>query len=191
MPSQYWDHAFLTATFLINRLPTSVLGNVSPYFLLYKTHPDYKFLKVFGSACYPFLRPYNQSKLSLRSKECLFLGYASSHKGYKCLDAEGRIFVSKDVLFNEFRFPFPTMFPSSPGPVLHSHGISSIIPHTQSPSPVIHTPPQILPSPSASPGQVPSPLPVHFSPAPTTAPTPSVVVPTTSPAASVVPTAPL
>ncbi|MEX5533345.1 hypothetical protein, partial [Pseudomonas syringae] len=30
MPSQYWDHAFLAAVFLINRLPTVVLGNESP-----------------------------------------------------------------------------------------------------------------------------------------------------------------
>lgn len=31
MPLHYWWEAFSTAVFLINRLPTQVLGNKSPY----------------------------------------------------------------------------------------------------------------------------------------------------------------
>jgi hypothetical protein len=30
MPLKFWDEAFLTATFLINRLPTPVLHHMSP-----------------------------------------------------------------------------------------------------------------------------------------------------------------
>jgi hypothetical protein len=112
MPLKFWDHAFLTATYLINRLPTPTLANKSPFFLLNFQFPDYKFLKSFGCACFPFLRPYNSHKLDFHSKECVFLGYSSHHKGYKCLDASGRIFVSKDVVFNEAKFPFHELFPS-------------------------------------------------------------------------------
>lgn len=110
IPFQFWDHAFLTASYLINRMPTAVLQMQSPYFALHKQVPDYKFLKVFGCACYPHLRPYNICKLAFHSRECVFLGYSSSHKGYKCLAADGRIFISKDVLFNEFRFPYDDLF---------------------------------------------------------------------------------
>lgn len=31
----FWDHAFITTTYLINKLPSSTLGNNSPFFLLY------------------------------------------------------------------------------------------------------------------------------------------------------------
>ena len=111
LPMSYWDHAFLTATYLINRTPTPVLDNHSPYFKLYNQVFDCKDLKVFGCACYPFLRPYTNVKLAFRSKECVFLGYSSSHKGYKCLDSTDIIYISKDVVFNEFRFPFSELFP--------------------------------------------------------------------------------
>ena len=39
------------------------------------------------------------------------MGYSSSHKGYKCLSSSGRIYISKDFLFNELRFPILTCFP--------------------------------------------------------------------------------
>jgi histone deacetylase 1/2 len=128
MPMEFWDHAFLTAAYLINRLPTSVLNHDSPYFKLYKVQPDYKFLRIFGSACFPLLRPYNSSKLSFRSSECVFIGYSSTHKGYKCLDPSGRVYISKDVLFNEFRYPYSELFSSSPAGSSSSPSISSAIP---------------------------------------------------------------
>ncbi|XP_019465325.1 PREDICTED: uncharacterized protein LOC109363515 [Lupinus angustifolius] len=52
------------------------------------------------------LRPYNKHKLEFRSSECTFVGYSTSHKGYKCLSKEGKFFISKDVIFNEYAFPY-------------------------------------------------------------------------------------
>jgi histone deacetylase 1/2 len=69
--------------------------------------PDYTFLKVFGCACWPHLRPYNQRKLEFHSKQCIFLGYSSIHKGYKCLHIPtNRVYISRDVVFDETVFPF-------------------------------------------------------------------------------------
>lgn len=82
----------------------------SPFSALYKHEPDYRFLKVFGCACYPHIRPYNTHKLDFHSKECIFLGYFDSHKGYKCLAPDGMIYISKDVLFNEYKFPYVSLF---------------------------------------------------------------------------------
>jgi hypothetical protein len=96
-----------SATYLINRMPTRVIDNATPLERLLHTPPNYSMLRVFGCACWPHLRAYNKTKLSFRSKECVFLGYSSLHKGYKCLDREsGRVYVSRDVIFDEHVFPF-------------------------------------------------------------------------------------
>jgi len=101
LPLSFWDHAFVTAVYLINRLPLAPLNFDTHYHALFHTFPDYNFpdynfLKVFGSACYPFLHPYHSHKLEFRSTECV-LGYSTSHKGYKCMSPSGHIFISKDV----------------------------------------------------------------------------------------------
>ena len=99
----------LTACFLINRMPSRVIMNSTPAEKLLNTPPNYQFLRVFGCACWPNLRPYNNHKLSFRSKQCIFLGYSSLHHGYKCLDrSSGRVYISRDVVFDEniFRFVY-------------------------------------------------------------------------------------
>lgn len=107
MPPQYWVEAFNTAVYIINRLPSYVLNYKTPYTKLFNRDPQYSFLKTFGCACYPYLHPYNSSKLQLRSKQCVFLGYFLNHLGYRCLDlSTGRVYLSRHVVFDEGCFPF-------------------------------------------------------------------------------------
>jgi hypothetical protein len=94
VPFKYWDDAFDTACFLINRLPTATRSQ-SSFELLFGKAPDYRFLKTFGCECWPYLRPYNSHKFSFRSKSCLFLGYSKPHLGYKCLDlSTNRLYIA-------------------------------------------------------------------------------------------------
>src|SRR3954463_8199439 len=51
MPLKYWDEAFIAATYLINHLPTKVLGDITPLEKLFHQKPDYSSLKIFGCAC--------------------------------------------------------------------------------------------------------------------------------------------
>jgi hypothetical protein len=110
MPLKFWDEAFLTATHLVNMLPTKVINHETPMERLLHKTPDYASLRVFGCACWPNLRPFNQRKLAFRSKQCVFLGYSHMHKGVKCLDiASGRVYISRDVVFDETVFPFASL----------------------------------------------------------------------------------
>jgi len=114
MPLKYWDEAFLAATYLINRTPSKVLQFQTPLERLCQMKPDYMSLRIFGCACWPNLRPYNSHKLQFRSKQCAFLGYSNLHKGFKCLDIDsGRIYISRDVVFDENIFPFAKLNPNA------------------------------------------------------------------------------
>ena len=81
---KFWWEAFESATYLLNRLPTVGLHNLSPFEVLFGHLPNYNSVKVFGCVCYPYLITYNPHKLHSRTFPCLFLGYSSCHKGYKC-----------------------------------------------------------------------------------------------------------
>lgn len=149
LPFKYWDHSFVTAAYLINRLPSASLQNKSPYSILMNKSLDYSSLRAFGCSCFPFLRPYTSHKLSFRSQKCIFLGYSSVHKGYKCLSADGHIYISKDVQFHEARFPYPELFPSS-STLVTSTTSASWFPSASPPIPTFNIPPLQHVSPTAS-----------------------------------------
>lgn len=110
LPFSFLWEAFQTASFLINRMPTPILGNLSLFQKLHHQLPDYKFPRVFSCACFPLLRTYNQHKLDFYTKKCTLIGYSPLHKRYKCLDKSGKMFVARHITFNESKFPFPELF---------------------------------------------------------------------------------
>ncbi|CAA7042355.1 unnamed protein product [Microthlaspi erraticum] len=70
-------------------------------------------LRVFGSACYPYLRPVADHKLEPRSLQCVFIGYSAQHKGYRCLySPTGKVHICRHVVFDEECFPFKTRYES-------------------------------------------------------------------------------
>ena len=102
-------------------MPTRVINMQTPLERLLGEVPDYTFFKVFGCACWPNLRPYNKHKLEFRSKQCVFLGYSPLHKGYKCLHvSSNRVYISRDVVFDENVFPFSHTSSSTSAPLSSS-----------------------------------------------------------------------
>ncbi|GKB66726.1 hypothetical protein Tco_0928138 [Tanacetum coccineum] len=74
-----WTESVLTATYLINMLPTAVLAGKSPYELVYNAEPGLFHLKTFGCLC--FLTVLNESdKFASKSDKCVFVGYAFDKK---------------------------------------------------------------------------------------------------------------
>jgi histone deacetylase 1/2 len=97
--------AIVAAVFTSNRLPSLIVQMKSPFEMLFHKLSAYDLFKCFGILCYPHLRPYNKHKMDFRSKRCIFIGYSASHKGYKCVDSAGKIFVVRHIVFDETCFP--------------------------------------------------------------------------------------
>jgi hypothetical protein len=92
LPGRYWTEGLHTVTYLLNRLP----------------------VKAIQIACYPNIAATTPHKLAPRSTWCVFLGYSSDHKGYRCLDlSTNRLIVSRHVVFDEDNFPLA----ASPNPI--------------------------------------------------------------------------
>jgi hypothetical protein len=106
LPTSFWNDAFLTSIFIINRLPTPTLDNATPFLKLFGSSHDYTFFRTFGCSCFPPLHPYTSHKLMFRSKLCIFIVYSSLHKGYKCLDPlTHTVYISRHVVFDKKLFP--------------------------------------------------------------------------------------
>lgn len=149
MPTTYWVEALHVAAHIFNILPSSSINNEIPFSRLFHKPVSYDHLRIFGCLCYPNLLPTSDHKLASRSTKCVFLGYPSAHRGYRCLDLESkRIILSRHVIFDETSFPFkdsvtnksssPPLFPTNPYHLL------------QTASPVFETPTP----PSFSSGQI-------------------------------------
>ncbi|PNX98093.1 hypothetical protein L195_g021334 [Trifolium pratense] len=107
LPIDFWGECVLTAGYLINRTPSSILKGNSPYEVLHGHAPCYTHLRVFGSLCFARNRYTNGDKFATRSRRCVFVGYPYGQKGWRVYDLESHeFFVSRDVTFFENQFPF-------------------------------------------------------------------------------------
>ncbi|RVW38356.1 Retrovirus-related Pol polyprotein from transposon RE2 [Vitis vinifera] len=148
-------------------MPSSVLHDQIPHFLLFPDQPLY-FLppRVFGCTCFVHILTPGQDKLSAKAMKCLFLGYSRLQKGYRCYSLEThRYFISADVTFFEDSpffsttseslpvsevLPLPIVSPSDvvpPRPLQVYHRR----PRVAAPLPFAEAPADSLPIPSASP----------------------------------------
>ena len=107
VPFRFWGDAVLTACYLINRIPSSVLHDQISHSLLFLDQPLY-FLPpyVFGCTCFVHILTPRQDMLSAKATKCIFLGYSRLQKGYRCYSPQThRYFLSADVtLFKDSPF---------------------------------------------------------------------------------------
>ena len=71
------------STYLINRLPSSLLAWKSPYDLLYKRHPYCSTLRCFGCLCFATNTHPHKDKFAPRALKCIFLGFQTEFKAIK------------------------------------------------------------------------------------------------------------
>ena len=61
--TQFWGEAALTAVYTINRCPSPIIQNQTPYDLLFGSSPSYDSLRVFGCVYVVFLQDHERNKL--------------------------------------------------------------------------------------------------------------------------------
>ena len=92
----------ISAFYLINRIPTRVLEDQSPFEVLNKIKSSLSHLRVFESLCYVLVPGDMRYKLEPKSTKAMFVGYSTTQRGYKCFDPQTRrLLVSRYVKFIE------------------------------------------------------------------------------------------
>ncbi|CAL1381785.1 unnamed protein product [Linum trigynum] len=176
LPVSFWSHFVMHAIYLINRTPTPVLHNKSPFEILFSIPPDYSNLRVFGCLAFATNTESHKPKFAPRAVKAVFLGYTFGVKGFKLYDlATHSVFTSRDVEFNESEFPFLPSSDNTTTPAATSSPIDHLPPfffdddlplpqdhnvHETSDPDYLHSPsPSPVPSPPASPIHTPPPAP--------------------------------
>nr|KYP62136.1 Retrovirus-related Pol polyprotein from transposon TNT 1-94 [Cajanus cajan] len=107
VPKNYWGEAVLTATYLINKLPTRILNGISPIESLLSFIPSSSLIsslpsRVFGCTIFVHSHHPNRSKLDPKALKCVFIEYPSNKKRYKCYHPQSRrVFITMDVTFHK------------------------------------------------------------------------------------------
>ncbi|KAJ4703138.1 Retrovirus-related Pol polyprotein from transposon TNT 1-94 [Melia azedarach] len=113
VPKHFWGEAVLTVAYLINRMPSRVLNFQTPYQVLLQSYPTTRVLstipfKIFGCSAFVHIHSQHRSKLDPKAIKCIFIGYSSNQKGYKCYYPVTRKFYhSMDVSFFEQQPYYP------------------------------------------------------------------------------------
>jgi len=105
-PSDSRGECIRTVVYLINKLPSLVLNDKSPYEMLFGKQPKIDHLKVFGCLCFASVLP-RGDKFQERARRAVMIGFCENQKGYKLYECDtGLLFVCRDVTFKEIMFPF-------------------------------------------------------------------------------------
>lgn len=102
LPKNFWAEAVSMAVFIVNRSPSTALGNKVAQEVWTEKEVDYSRMKIFGCPAYVHVPGDERSKLDAKSKQCIFLGYEKGVKGYKLWDSQSKkVVISRDVVFDE------------------------------------------------------------------------------------------
>lgn len=102
VPRIYWGECIRTAAYLHKKTPSSAISNKTLYEMLHKKVPDVGHLQVFGCVCYVHLPEPSKGKLDKKAVKCVFVGYSTERKGWRCIEpSTRRVYESRDVVFDE------------------------------------------------------------------------------------------
>jgi hypothetical protein len=105
LPVKLWPEAIAAAVYITNRLPTKALQGKTPYEAWYSEKPDLSNLRVYG--CDAYVVDYHaksKGKMAPRSWRGTLVGYQAKNQ-WRIYNGK-KVFVRRDVTFNENKFRF-------------------------------------------------------------------------------------
>ena len=125
VPKRFWSQGVMAVAYIINRLPNQFLGFQLTIEIMKGRKINISHLRVFGCICFVHVQSQHRDKLDPRSVKCMFLGYSSTQKGYKCYNPQLRkTIVSKDVRFHETNHFFSKLHETTS----HEEGVLDLFP---------------------------------------------------------------
>ena len=76
IPNQFWVEAVNTSVYLLNRLSTKALQDMTPYESWCGNKPSIHHLRIFGCICYYHVQETKMSKLDNKANKGIFMGYS-------------------------------------------------------------------------------------------------------------------
>lgn len=106
IPIKVWGYCVLVVVYLINRMPSVVIGNISLFERLHKRKPSLMHLRIIRCLCFA-KTVQEHDKLMPRAKLAIHMGYSEVQKWYILYDPTNKsFFTSRDVIFREDVYPF-------------------------------------------------------------------------------------
>jgi len=111
VPTRFWPEVVATSACLLYRLPSQTLNHQTPLQILAtKTNiPLVQMLppQVFGCSVFVHIPKANKTKFDPCAKKCVFVGYVTHQKGYRCYNPiTHRVYVTMDCDFLESEYFF-------------------------------------------------------------------------------------
>lgn len=104
LPKFLWAEAVNTAVYILNRIPTKRNLQQTPYELWNGRKPFVGHLRIFGSDAFAHVPKQCRSKFDDKARKVILVGYQGESTNYRLFDPVNRkVFVSRDVTFNEVR----------------------------------------------------------------------------------------
>ncbi|CAA7059133.1 unnamed protein product [Microthlaspi erraticum] len=98
----FWGEALSTVVHVLNLSPSSPLNGDIPERVWTGKDVSYDHLRVFGCKAFVHIPKDERSKLEMKSRQCVFIGYGQDEFGYRFYDpVEKKLVRSRDVVFME------------------------------------------------------------------------------------------
>jgi hypothetical protein len=102
LPNSFWGEALSTSVHVLNLTPCVPLQFDVPDRVWTGKDVSYDHLRVFGCKAFVHIPKDERSKLDVKTRQCIFLGYGLDEFGYRLYDpVEKKLVRSRDVVFME------------------------------------------------------------------------------------------